>query len=72
MQNNGDIYFGDQVTLLAEVSGVEGNADYTIRWQTIYDEEEGWVNIGSGRTYAFTVNESNAKLPYRAVMVCND
>ncbi len=72
MQNQGDIYFGDYVTLLAEVNGVADGASYSIRWQTIRDQEKGWEQIGSGSTYSFTVSESNATLPYRAVLVCND
>ncbi len=72
MQNSGDIYYGDSVTLLAQVNGVAEGASYSIQWQTMRDEKEGWKQIGSGSTYSFVVTESNATLPYRAVLVCND
>lgn len=64
-KGNGDIYFGDQVTLEAFVNNVP--AGYTITWE--YETEDGWVQIATGDTYTFTVTQANANYVYRAVLV---
>lgn len=70
LTNDGDLYYGDIARLWARVSGVEGNASYTIQWQT--DNGGGWENIpgATGTSYNFSINGSNATRPYRAVMIC--
>lgn len=69
LQNEGDIYFGDTVTLRALV---EANADYTVAWEVFNDEaepgEDPWVELETGETYTFIVDEENAGLIYRAVV----
>ena len=70
LENEGDIYFGDLVTLRAKV---EANGDYTVVWEYLEenpeDEDEPiWVALDEGDTYKFIVNEENALLTYRAVV----
>lgn len=70
LENEGDIYFGDLVTLRAEV---EAGGDYTVVWEYLEenpeDEDEPiWVALDEGDTYKFIVNEENALLTYRAVV----
>ena len=73
LENKGEIYYGDKVTLRAVVENA--NAEYTIRWEYYNDDadlekgENPWVKCGTGEKYSFTVNEDNAKLTYRAVAV---
>lgn len=63
--NQGDIYFGDLVTLWASVDNVaEG---YTIVWEM--ETADGWVRVGSGQSYSFTVTQANASAAYRALLV---
>ena len=67
LENTGDIYYGDRVTLVAEVAA---NGEYTVSWEylNVEPEEPVWVTIGSGETYAFEVNVANAARTYRAVV----
>lgn len=63
--NEGDIYYGDLVTLWASVSNVTDG--YTIVWEM--ETADGWVQVGSGQSYSFTVTEANAAAAYRALLV---
>ncbi len=65
MENTGDIYFGDTVTLKADVRNAEGN--YSIVWEVL--TEDGWKQVGSGQKYSFVVTESNAANQYRALLI---
>lgn len=64
--NEGAIYFGDTVTLLAEVNGA--SADYLITWECSEDGLE-WEPCGDGETLEFVVDKDNAGLAFRAVAV---
>lgn len=65
MENTGDIYYGDTVTLKADVQNAESG--YSIIWEVL--TEDGWVKVGSGAKYSFVVTESNAANQYRAVLI---
>ena len=72
LKNEGQLYYGDSVTLQAVVENA--NAAYTVRWE-YYDEEASleknedvWVACHTGEDYTFTVNEVNAALTYRVVV----
>lgn len=66
MQFDGEeLYYGDTVTLRANVK--DANLPYSIRWESGVNDQ--WNTIGSGSSYSFTVNEQNAVLAYRAVLV---
>ena len=72
LENEGAIYYGDLVTLQAEVK--EANGEYTVIWEYYNEEadiehgENPWVALEEGEKYEFTVDEENAKLTYRAVV----
>lgn len=63
--NEGDIYYGDLVTLWASVNNVADG--YRIVWEM--ETADGWVQVGSGQTYSFTVTSANAFAAYRALLV---
>lgn len=65
MENTGDIYYGDTVTLKADVYNAESG--YSIIWEVL--TEDGWEKVGSGEKYSFTVTEANAANQYRAVLI---
>ena len=65
LQGNGDIYYGDEVTLGVLVENVEGN--YTITWQAKVAEDR-WEDVEVGMTYKFILTPENASLEYRAVL----
>lgn len=70
LENEGDIYFGDTVTLRAVVRSA--NAGYTIRWEVNKDgSEDGWkvIEDETKDTYSFEVTEENVAYAYRAVLV---
>lgn len=66
MENTGDIYYGDTITLKAVVSGA--NMDYSIRWEV--NDGSGWKAIsGAGAAeYSFVVTQANAGYAYRVVL----
>ena len=68
LDNDGDIFLGDKVTLRAEVR--DANADYEIRWEYSKGGDD-WKTISgeTSKTYSFTVTEENAEYAYRAVLV---
>ena len=72
LKETGDIFYGDRVTLRAKV---EANAEYTVVWEYLDEDakkddkdDDVWVAVKKGDTYAFDVNEENAVLTYRAVV----
>lgn len=70
LESDGDIYFGDTVTLQAVVKNA--NAPYEIRWEFNKDgSEDGWKTIQNETkaTYSFKVTEENAGYMYRVVLV---
>ena len=68
LDNDGDIFLGDKVTLRVEVR--DANADYEIRWEYSKGGDD-WKTISgeTSKTYSFTVTEENAEYAYRAVLV---
>lgn len=68
MKNQGDIFFGDTVTLEANVSNA--NTAYDIRWEVNRHDSNGWNAISgqTGKTYDFTITEKNADYDYRVVL----
>ena len=70
-QFEGELNYGDKVTLKANLEGYE-NCEYTIKWQSSKDNEN-WENVGcKGETFSFTVTEENADLFYSAVVVITE
>ncbi|MBR6753798.1 MAG: hypothetical protein IKM05_07205 [Clostridia bacterium] len=67
-QGGGDIYFGDEVTLCAYVNNVVG--DYSVVWERY--TPDGWIKVGSGMTYTFTVTDTTAASDFRAMLVLAD
>lgn len=67
-QGSGDVYYGDEVTLRANVRNAAG--DYSVVWERY--TPEGWVTVGSGLTYTFTVTETTAASDFRAMLVLAD
>ena len=59
------IYFGEKVTLVATVNGVEG--EYRIVWEV--NAGGSWEMIGTGSTYSFIADELTASCEYRAIVV---
>ena len=74
LENTGDIYFGDTVTLQLIVKDL--NQEFTIRWQVWKHEtdEEIWYDIDgvTGVTYSFVVTEENVNYEYRVVLTVQD
>lgn len=67
-QGSGDVYYGDEVTLRAVVKNVTG--DYTVVWECY--TANGWVKVGTGMTYTFTVTEDTADADFRALLILAD
>ena len=67
-QGSGDIYYGDEVTLCANVKNAAG--DYSVVWERY--TPDGWIKVGSGLTYTFTVTETTAASDFRAMLVLAD
>lgn len=63
--NEGPLYYGDEVSLLADVDNVED--EHTLTWQIKVDIDK-WESIATGRTYSFTLTPENASLEYRVVV----
>ncbi len=60
------LYYGDKVTLEAEVKNVEGR--YTVLWQYKAEDNE-WKTVHKGEEYTFTLTEETAAREYRALVV---
>lgn len=70
LENDGEIFFGDTVTLCAVVRNA--NADYTISWEVDKTGSgNSWETLSNENdtTYSFEVTEENAAYAYRAVLV---
>ena len=76
LKNDGTIYFGDRVSLVAVVMGA--NDEYEIRWDYYNEDadvehgENPWVSCGDGELYSFIAVKDNDGLTYRAVAVSGD
>lgn len=66
LEHEGDIYYGDYVTLHASIS--EASAAYTVRWEVSKDSMT-WRKVWDGEMYTFQVTKDNANDFYRAVAV---
>lgn len=72
-----ELYYGDTVTLRADVSASEDRA-YTLDWQYWQEDAEkpensGWRSLGcSGNTYTFTLTESTAAMSFRVLVTFAD
>ena len=66
--NRGTIYYGDEITLTAEVENA--NAPYTISWEVNQQNGEGWRRIENenDQTYNFICSQENVNYEYRAVL----
>lgn len=67
--NKGDVYYGDEVTLMAYVKNVAGS--YSVVWEQL-TPDRGWVKVGTGESYSFIVTEATADAEFRAVLVLAD
>ena len=67
-----ELHFGDEVTLVAELSGYEG-AVYELQWQMSVDEEE-WTDVEGaiGDSYAMIVTEDNYQTFWRVIVTVTD
>ncbi len=65
LAHEGDIYYGDVVTLCATVENIA--AGYTILWEMNLSGQ--WVQVGSGKSHSFTVDQQTAEAQFRAVLV---
>ncbi len=68
-KGEGNLYFGDEVTLTANVQNA--NKLYEIRWEVNRQNEEGWTTISgeNGTDYDFVLTQENANFEYRVVLV---
>ena len=62
--NQGQLYYGDSVTLVAVIENVD--CEYNIVWQVLDGSE--WKDVAHGAQYTFTLTEANANLQYRVVL----
>ena len=62
---NEEIFYGDKVTLVATVTGVEGN--YRIVWES--NENGAWAQVGTGSAYSFIADEATASCEYRVIVI---
>ena len=65
---NGDLHYGDMVTLTARLFGYE-NAVCTVQWQTSEDGVN-WTDVEDATEliYAFTVTEENCQNYWRLIV----
>lgn len=63
--NEGPLYYGDEVSLLADVDNIED--EHTLTWQIKVDIDK-WENIAVGRNYRFILTPENASLEYRVIV----
>lgn len=62
---NSEIFYGDKVTLVATVHGVEGS--YQIVWES--NASGAWTKVASGSAYSFIATEQSASCEYRAIVI---
>jgi len=65
LMNEGPLYYGDEVHLLADVDNVED--EHTLTWQIKVDIDK-WENVAVGRNYRFILTPENASLEYRVIV----
>ena len=65
-----EIYYDRDVTLVAQVSGVE--MSYRLVWEANDGDERGWYTIASGPDYTFTVTRDIVDREYRVVLFAVD
>ena len=76
LKNDGAIYFGDKVSLVAVVMGATD--EYDIRWDYYKEDadvehgENPWVPCGDGELYSFIADKDNTGVTYRTVVVSGD
>lgn len=68
---DGGIAFGQDVTLVANVSGAE-TLSYRLVWEANDGDDRGWYTVGSGREYTFTLTNENAYREYRVAVFTVD
>ena len=66
-----EIVFGQDVTLVAKVSGAE-TLNYCMIWEANDGDERGWYTIGTGDEYTFLLTRANAGREYRVVLFSVD
>ena len=66
-----EIAFGQDVTLVAKVSGAE-TLNYCMIWEANDGDERGWYTIGTGDEYTFLLTRANAGREYRVVLFSVD
>lgn len=65
--NKGSLYYGDEIILRAKVENA--NMAYTLRWEVLDGSEWKPIPNETGAEYHFIVNEENAGLQYRVVVI---
>lgn len=68
--NKGDLYFGDEIILRAKVE--HANMPYELRWEVLEGKEWKPIPNEDKAEYRFIVDEENAKLQYRVVVITAD
>lgn len=68
---DGKLAFGEDVTLVARVSGAE-TLSYRLVWEANSGDDLGWHAVGSGPEYTFTLTRENAGNEYRIVIFALD
>ena len=66
IDNKGMLYYGDEVTLRANVENA--NMDYTILWEATDDNGEHWERLESGESISFILTQWNANRQYRIIL----
>ena len=66
IDNKGMLYYGDEVTLRANVENA--NMDYSIVWEATDDNGEHWERLESGESISFILTQWNAGRQYRIVL----
>ena len=65
--NKGTLYYGDEIILRAKVENA--NMPYELRWETLDGSEWKPIPGETGAEYRFIVDEENAELQYRVVVI---
>ena len=65
--NKGTLYYGDEIVLRAKVENA--NMPYELRWEVLDGSEWKPIPGETGAEYRFIVDEENAGLQYRVVVI---
>ena len=68
---SGEIAFGQDVTLVAKVSGAEA-LNYSLVWEANDGDGSGWHSVGAGSEYTFLLTRGNADREYRVLLFAVD